>query len=152
MTESVALRLAKMLAPPEVTLIDIEENTVASLASFDLLIFGISTWGIGAMPDEWEEFLSKLEKAELKDKKAAIFGLGDQESYPFTFCDAMGLLFDFLKEKNCRLVGNIPSEGYRFERSFALRDGKFVGLPLDEVNQPELTEKRLRSWIKVLRN
>lgn len=152
MTESVATRLAGMLGPEHVQLVDIEENNISSLDPFDLLIFGISTWGIGAIPDEWEEFLSRLEETDMQGKQVAIFGLGDQESYPHTFCDAIGLLFDILKEKKCRMIGEVPVEGYRFERSYALRDGSFIGLPLDEVNQPERTEERLRSWIKVFRN
>ncbi|HOO63725.1 MAG TPA: hypothetical protein PK364_07365 [Synergistaceae bacterium] len=35
--------------------------------------------------------------------------------------------------------------------SEAVREGRFVGLPLDDNNQAELTESRLQSWAEQLR-
>jgi flavodoxin len=32
-----------------------------------------------------------------------------------------------------------------------LQDDAFLGLVLDEVNQPELTEKRIKEWVSTVR-
>jgi flavodoxin I len=42
-------------------------------------------------------------------------------------------------------------EGYEFTESKAFRDGKFVGLALDEDNQSDLTEERIKKWVSTLK-
>jgi len=46
--------------------------------------------------------------------------------------------------------GGVATDGYDFSDSAAVRDGVFVGLPLDEVNQAELTDSRIDAWVKTL--
>jgi len=47
-----------------------------------------------------------------------------------------------------RLVGAWPAAGYSFTNSWALEEnGCFVGLVLDEHNQPELSASRLDAWL-----
>ena len=36
--------------------------------------------------------------------------------------------------------------GYTFDSSIAVVDGKFVGLPLDEVNEDSKTDERISAW------
>ncbi|MOA52018.1 Flavodoxin-2 [compost metagenome] len=48
------------------------------------------------------------------------------------------------------MVGAWPTEGYEFEASEAVRDGKFVGLALDLDNQSGQTEERLNVWLKLI--
>lgn len=43
------------------------------------------------------------------------------------------------------------TEGYDFTESKAVRDGKFVGLALDEDNQSELTQQRIKTWVAQLK-
>ncbi|MFW6258843.1 MAG: flavodoxin domain-containing protein, partial [Halochromatium sp.] len=77
-------------------------------------------------------------------KRIALFGLGDQLGYPLEFVDALGLLYQELKERGAILIGDWPSDGYEYEASKAdLGDGRFCGLVLDQDNQPELTPQRL---------
>jgi flavodoxin I len=78
----------------------------------------------------------------------ALFGLGDQESYPGTFADALGKLRDSLKHTGCEFIGGWPATGYEFRDSEAIREGMFTGLVLDEENQPELSELRIDEWLK----
>jgi flavodoxin I len=47
-------------------------------------------------------------------------------------------------------VGQVPVEGYEFEDSKAVVGGRFVGLPLDEDFEPELTRGRVEKWIRQL--
>ena len=48
-------------------------------------------------------------------------------------------------------MGEFSVEGYDFQHSPAVRDGKFVALLIDEVNQSELTEERITQWVEALR-
>jgi len=48
-------------------------------------------------------------------------------------------------------VGYWPADGYDFTESKALRDGKFVGLALDEDNQSDLTDERIKAWVAQLK-
>ncbi|MDR1554766.1 MAG: flavodoxin, partial [Campylobacteraceae bacterium] len=43
-------------------------------------------------------------------------------------------------------------EGYSFEESTAVVDGKFVGLIVDEDNQSDLTESRVEKWVESIKS
>ena len=45
----------------------------------------------------------------------------------------------------------MATDGYTFSKSYAVRDGKFVGLPIDEINESEKTDERLEAWVESLR-
>ena len=42
----------------------------------------------------------------------------------------------------------MPTDDYNYEYSEAVVGGKFVGLPLDETNEPEKTDSRIASWLE----
>ena len=50
--------------------------------------------------------------------------------------------------RGARMIGLWPNAGYRFKASKGLTaDGKyFLGLALDDDNQPELTTGRIEQW------
>ena len=45
-----------------------------------------------------------------------------------------------------KTIGAWPTDGYNFSESRGVRDGKFIGLALDEDNQGDLTESRIKTW------
>ena len=90
---------------------------------------------------------AKLEEAELANKRVAIFSTGDQMSFPDSFVDAIGILHDVVARKGADVIGYTDPAGYDFARSAALRDGKFVGLAIDEDNQSDETEARITAWL-----
>ena len=45
----------------------------------------------------------------------------------------------------------VSVDGYKFDESEAVRDGKFVGLPLDADNESEKTEPRISAWIEQIK-
>nr|WP_314634202.1 hypothetical protein [uncultured Porphyromonas sp.] len=47
-------------------------------------------------------------------------------------------------------IGKTSTVGYSYEQSLAERDGAFLGLVIDWVNQPELTDSRLSAWLEQL--
>ncbi len=103
------------------------------------------------MQSDWEDFYDELDNIDFTGKKVAYFGSGDQVGYPDTFQDALGILEEKISENGAETVGYWPTEGYEFSESKAVRDGKFVGLALDEDNQSDLTEERIKSWVTQLK-
>jgi flavodoxin I len=147
-TEAVALRIYEILGEKDCLLMDIAEATGNDLTSCDRLILGIPTWGIGDWQDDWKDFTDTWKDLSLTGKKVALFGLGDPESYPDTFADAMGKLYRWLKPRGCEIIGDTDTGDYTFAGSGALENGRFVGLVLDEDNESEQTEERIRNWLK----
>jgi flavodoxin I len=148
-SEKVAEKIVQAFGPDNAVSINVEDAGIEDLDRYKYLIFGTSTWGIGDMQDDWEEFIETIDAANLKNKKVALFGLGDQEVYSDSFVDGMGKLYRKLKGKT-NIVGFWPQEGYLFDESIAVVGDKFVGLPLDEDNQQKLTDERIINWVKML--
>jgi len=138
--------------------LNINRVSADELMSYDFLIVGTPTLGEGLLPglsadcenESWEEFLPTLEGMDCSGKTVAIFGLGDQEGYSNEFVDAMIEIYDAFAENGAKIVGAWPTEGYEFDHSESVVDGKFVGLALDMDNQADLTEERLAAWLKLI--
>ena len=111
--------------------------------AYDNFIVGASTWFDGELPTYWDELLPELRTLQLKGKKVAIFGLGDQVKYPENFADGVGLLAEVFENDGATLVGFTSIDGYSFERSRALKGDKWCGLVIDIENQSEMTDKRI---------
>lgn len=148
-TQMVAEKIQALLGADLVTLHNLKETPVQTMAQYDALIFGISTWDFGEIQEDWLASWDAIDQVKLGGKQIALFGLGDQQGYGEWFLDAMGLLHDKLLLQGCQMVGYWPNEGYQFEASKALVDeGRyFVGLALDETSQYQLTDERLARWL-----
>jgi len=151
-TESAAQMLQKEFGTENIELFDVADASQSDLEQFTNIIFGASTWGLGEMQDDFADFLSVVESANLDGKKVAIYGFGDQNSYVDTFVDAIGEIYESIKDKPCELVGKVSTDGYAYEASRAEVDGQFVGLPLDEDNQDNLTQERIQAWVADLQS
>ena len=64
---------------------------------------------------------------DLKGKKVAIFGLGDQGGYGDNFCDAMDELMTCFKGSGADIVGSWSTDGYDHMESKSVDGAKFVG-------------------------
>ncbi len=135
----------------DVQLINVDEVKKEKFLEFDNLIVGVPTWFDGELPNYWDELLPALEEIDFSNKRIAVFGLGDQKGYSENFCDAIGIMATFFEEKGALIVGKFPLEGYNFEGSKAVRNGQFVGLPLDQENQARLTNGRIEHWVEYLK-
>lgn len=149
-TEKVAEKLQQIMGEENADLINVDCATEKDLKKYPYLIFGTPTWGVGEMQDDWEDFSEIVEKTDLKGKKIALFGLGDQDTYPDSFADGIGMLYNKIKDK-AKVVGKWPKSGYVFYESEAIRDDAFVGLILDQENQSAKTIERLTKWVDQLR-
>ena len=147
-TEIVAKIIAKEL---DAAIFDVTSQPVSEIHKYQNFVLGTSTLGIGDLQDDWDVFLPAFAKADLKGKTIALFGLGDADIYPDSFVDGMGIIYEAIKNKGCTIVGQVDTDCYEFDASNAVVDGKFVGLPLDEDNQSDLTDERIKAWIEQIK-
>ena len=150
-TEDVAHRIAEKLNVPQGDIHDVSALTDALVKEYGVLVLGTSTWGVGELQDDWYGFLDQLKAQDLSGKKVALFGCGDSGSYPDTFCDAVGLIYDGLQQSGCTFVGAYAPEGYDETGSLVCRGGKFVGLAVDE-SAPDKTDRRVAAWCEQIKN
>ncbi|MCJ2544531.1 flavodoxin FldA [Thermostichus vulcanus] len=150
-TETAAEMIQKELGEENVDLIDIAEASIEDFDKYNYLIIGCPTWNIGELQSDWDGFFPNLDEMDFTGKTVAYFGVGDQFGYPDNFQDAMGILAEKIAERGGKNVGAWPIDGYEFNESRGLVNGQFVGLALDEDNQSELTEKRVKEWTAKLK-
>lgn len=151
-TQTVAEQIQKELGGDSIVeIIDIANTSPEDFEVFDNIIIGCPTWNIGELQSDWEGFYDELDSINFQDKKVAYFGTGDQVGYADNFQDAIGILESKISELGGQTVGYWPTSGYDFNESKAVRNGKFVGLAIDEDNQSELTNDRVRSWTAQLK-
>ncbi|PWC10736.1 flavodoxin [Brenneria corticis] len=157
-TRKVAKLIKQKLGEQAADPVNINRASLDDLLAYDILILGTPTLGDGQLPgldaecvsESWAEFADELANADLSGKTVALFGLGDQESYPDAFVSALGELYDIVSETGANIIGAWPAEGYTFADSAALESGSFVGLVLDQDNQQDLTEERVTRWVSQL--
>lgn len=148
-TEDAAKEIAQQLGG-EAT--EISSTSEDEILACDYIVFGVSTWGAGDLQDDFDDFMSTLEGMDFSGKKVAVFGLGDQEGYPDTFIDAVGIVAKAVKSAGGELVGAVATDGYEYDSSEAEEGGKFLGLPLDEDNQSDLSAERISAWVADLKS
>ena len=142
--EAIAEKIAQKLG---CEVMDVQNLTAEVVESHENLILGTSTWGAGELQNDWYDGLKVLQGADLSGKTIALFGCGDCESYSDTFVGGIGELYNAIKASGARFVGAVDTDGYTFDDSEAVIDGKFIGLPLDDVNEDDKTDTRIDAWI-----
>jgi len=150
-TESIGRTIADKLSLGSEHVYDVAKLNKDIVDSYDVMLLGSSTWGDGELQDDWYDGIKVMLSADLSGKTVAFFGCGDSESYSDTFCDAMGILFNDLKSSGCSFCGAMSTDGYTFDNSAAVIDGKFVGVAIDDINESNQTDSRLDSWINILK-
>lgn len=152
----IASLITNELGSENTELIPVKAAKVSDINRFSKIILGISTIGRATWDSEhsdtdWDQFMTHLDECDWKNKTVAIFGLGDQITYADNFVDAIGWLYEKLEQQNPSIIGATSTEGYRFSESKAIKNNQFVGLPLDEDNEPELSLPRVKNWISNLK-
>lgn len=147
-TEEAANLIASNLGIDNV--LNVADTDAKTINSFDKLIIGSSTWGSGDLQDDWDSF--DFDSLDVSGKTVALFGLGDSSSYGDTYCDAMGIIYDKLTQKGANIIGQVSTDGYSFDESRSVKDGKFVGLALDADNESDQTEERIKKWTESIKS
>merc|ERR1719323_940990 len=147
-TETVAGVIAEKAG---VEAMDVGEISAEDLAGYDGLLVGCPTWNTGA--DEyrsgtaWDDLLDDIKGVDLAGKSVAVFGCGDSQGYGDNFCDGIEELHETFAAAGAKMVGYVDAKGYQHEESKSDKNGKFLGLPLDQDNEEDMTEGRVEAWI-----
>ena len=150
-TSKVAERIKEAFGDDQVEMVNVEEISGEQFQSYEQLILGVATWFDGELPNHWDEFVPDLEDLDLKGKKVALFGLGDQKGYPENFLDGMGIMAGLLEQQGATLIGFTNTEGYVYEGSRAERGKQFVGLAIDFENRGGQMKDQVKAWVEELK-
>lgn len=157
-TDRVAHKFAEIAGKERFDLTLVDENTKAEqLDAYKHIIFAVSTVGRDSWSSDynkvgWDFFITKLESYDLTGRTVAVIGLGNHILYPNNFVDAMGLLARVAVQQGADLVGKCSTDDYEFSDSDAVEGDMFLGLPIDEDNDDDLTEERLTNWWESIRS
>jgi flavodoxin I len=149
-SEEIADKIASELG--DIDVFDLSATDVNKIDDYQKVILGGSTWGEGELNDDWDEVWDSFKEINLEGKTIALFGLGDQEGYGDDFCNALGIIYEHVNTSGAKVVGFTSTEGYDYDDSKAEIDGKFVGLVIDEDNQDDLTDDRIKTWVQEIKS
>lgn len=135
----------------------VDDVSAGDLAGYDGIIAGVPTWHTGADEQRsgtaWDDYLDEIRALDLNGKPCAVFGVGDQAGYGDNFCDAIEELHSTFEAAGAKMLGYTDSSGYEmFTESKSVKDGKFLGLPLDQDNEPDMSEARVKAWVEQLKS
>ncbi len=105
-TEKLAEDIGKVLkqSGAVVVLKNVTDADAKEISDFDAVVLGCSTWGDGELQDDFINFYRELKNISLQGKKAAVFGTGDSEMYPDTFCKAVDMIEERVKECGAEIL------------------------------------------------
>ena len=146
-TESIAEMIRDEFEDGVIDLHDMSSVDVSDFDGYTKLIVASPTWDIGELQSDWEGFFPEFDTMDFTGKTIAYFGTGDQLGYADNFMDAVGILEAKITARGGKTIGYWSTDGYDFSESKAVRNGKFVGLAIDEDNQSDLTEARVKTWV-----
>mmetsp|Transcript_36141 Transcript_36141/g.78848 ORF Transcript_36141/g.78848 Transcript_36141/m.78848 type:complete len:251 (-) Transcript_36141:132-884(-) len=135
---------------------DIGDIGAEDLSGYDGLIVGCPTWNTGA--DEyrsgtsWDDVIDEIKELDLGGKPVAVFGCGDSQGYGDNFCDGIEELHETFNAAGAKMMGYVDASGYQHSESKSVRDGKFLGLPLDQDNEDDQTDGRVSEWVGQLKS
>jgi flavodoxin I len=146
-TESIAEMIRDEFGAGEIDMYDMSQVDVSDFDGYNKLIIASPTWDIGELQSDWDAFFPEFDSMDFKGKTVAYFGTGDQLGYSDNFMDAVGILEAKISARGGKTIGYWSTEGYEHTESKAEKNNQFVGLAIDEDNQSELTEERVKIWV-----
>lgn len=150
-TENVANAIAQQLGVEAKDIYNVGTTDANKALDYDTLLLGSSTWGCGDLQDDWYDFLDTLSSLDLTGKRVGIFGCGDSDSYSDTFCGAIAQIYDALQNTGCNFIGAFEPTDYNVTDSDVCRDGKFVGLAIDEGDDDGKNQARIEAWCNLVK-
>lgn len=108
-TEKICVRAAKILTEKghSPLLIDVTDKEASILEGGDLFLIATSTWGAGAINDQFKKFYDSFINTNLKDKRFILIGLGDIDYGEYYFCKAIDLVADAVKKNGGNIIGEV---------------------------------------------
>ena len=80
-TGEIAQKIVNELGADKVDIFNISQSG-EKMNDYNKLIIGTSTWSIGELQEDWNDFMPNLQKMDFTGKTVALFGTGDQVGYP----------------------------------------------------------------------
>jgi len=152
-TQEVAELVGEMIGVVPVELGD--TAVLGDLNTYDGLIVGAPTWNTGAHEKRsgtsLDGHLAEIRDLQMGGKMVAVFGCGDSFEWSSNFCDAIEEIHSAFSAAGAKMIGYVDASSYQHAESKSEVDGKFLGLPLDQENQIDLTEGRVEAWIRQLK-
>ena len=124
----------------------VSADSAKVMENYELLIFGASTWNIGELQDDWALKFPELDSVNFAGRKIAFYGCGDQYGYSNSFVDSIGIIGEKVAQRGGTIVAWWPDGEYEYEFSRGAFEKTFMGLPVDNDNQPDRTEQRVVNW------
>jgi flavodoxin I len=154
-TERVAFKIQEAFGKEIADVFPIKDSKASDIDKYENVIFGCSTigkdtWQADMSKPDWDLFRTEIGKINYKNKVFALFGLGDSVTYAAMFVDSIGILANEMLRHGAKIVGRVPTCEYQFTDSEAVIDGQFIGLPIDEDFEADLTERRVKEWVNRL--
>ncbi len=153
----IAKKIQAILGENNVDLISVNNATKADIERYQNIIFGISTvgketWSSEHSNTDWDKFLPQISEMNFDNKNIALYGLGDHITYPDNFVDSMGKLYQEIMANSpkANIVAKVSTDAYEYNQSEAVINDSFVGLPIDEDFQAELSDERIKLWCNAL--
>lgn len=136
--------------------LNVNRISMEDMLQYDNIILGTPSYGVGDIPGRsagcietnWEEFLATAQNPNFTGKKIALYGLGAQERYADRFASSLIRIYSLFKGFGAEIIGSWSTEGYTFEHSDSVIDGRFVGLVLDQRTQGMYTDERIAQWLQ----
>lgn len=144
-TKDVAKKIGEQFGVKPEDIHDVASAAPSMVGDYDVIIIGASTWGDGDLQDDMATFLDGMQAMDLREKEVAIFGCGD-ESMAQTFCNSVGEIYHRLHDAHPIFIAPFNNKGYDYSHSESDVKGMIVGLCIDEVNHPEETDARIKTW------
>ncbi|VWL85097.1 flavodoxin domain-containing protein [Oceanivirga miroungae] len=123
---------------------------IDNILNYDLIYVLTPTYGRGELQDDWALVIEKIEKLDFSSKYVALLGTGDIIVHGDSFVNTLRAMYEVFKKANAKIVGMVDTKGYDFLESSSIENGKFLGLPIDHLNEYDLTEERIENWQKII--
>lgn len=150
----VAKRIKQKIKNHKVDMLYIRNIQSQQFLNYRNIILVSSTLGKDAWnndeTDEWAAFVPELRKLNLNGRHVALVGLGNHILYPSNFADGLSDWADLIESLGGMLIGKTEADDYIFNMSKAVKDGLFMGLPLDEDNESGKTDSRVDKWLSLI--
>lgn len=155
-TEEVAHKIAEAIGSDQVDLHFVGSTDIEKIKAYDNIILGTATvdndaWDGKHPRNNWDVIFPELRDVNFSGKTVALFALGNQVMYSGHFVDSLGQFGEVMLERGANLVGYADPDDYDFEESEGLKDGKFMGLPIDEDTESDKTPERIQAWVEQIK-
>ena len=77
---------------------------VDDMITYEMIIFGSSTWGQGEIQDDFISIYGGLSEKQIGEKRVAVFGCGDKDMFPDNFCQAVDMIEGKARECGARII------------------------------------------------